>query len=289
MMLRRVLVAAALLLSVQAATPSAQLILPEAAEPFEVASVKFNTSPPLTPFSWRFSHDSVQITNLPLREIILQAYDLGPSSSRPFVDQFRLIGGDNKILSARFDILAKAMAPASAAQLRAMLRKLLTDRFQLRLAPANRPLPVYELKPIRNGVLGPNLRPSPHDCLAYKSVRRTPQDADNPRDAQGQLLCWPGVEAMGVRGIVELKSAGTIDQLINSIQRFLDRPIVAGGGLPGTFEWKLRFANSQRPEVDTTETTLFTALSEQLGLKLEARSQSMEVLSIDSVQMPTPD
>jgi uncharacterized protein (TIGR03435 family) len=288
---RRALLAAALLTAALAAPPVVPLALSQAAA-FDVASVKPNLSSPLTPFAWRFGSNSVQITNLPLREIIAQAYDLGSSAGRPFKERFRLTGGDSKILSTRFDIVATAAGATDRKQLQSMLRTLLAERFRLRISRVTSQLPVYELLQARSGVLGRQLRASPHDCTAYRSVPRTSQDADNPRDAQQRLLCWPTLDALGMtRGFVELRSAGALSQFINSIQRYLDRPVVDGTGLKGNFEWSLRFSNPERPEnqSELDETLLFSAIREQLGLKLEPRRGPVEGLHIDSVEMPTPD
>ena len=76
--------------------------------------------------------------------------------------------------------------------------------------------------------------------------------------------------------------------LSQRMQAYVDRPIVDATGLSGNFEWVLTFAlggSNTRADVPS----IFTATQEQFGLKLEPRQGPVEVLVIDSVQLPTPD
>jgi uncharacterized protein (TIGR03435 family) len=73
-------------------------------------------------------------------------------------------------------------------------------------------------------------------------------------------------------------------QIANSLNRAVDRPIVDRTDLKGYFNMRLQFAPDPGP--DTVSPSIFTAVQEQLGLKLESSKNAMEVLVIDSVQKP---
>jgi uncharacterized protein (TIGR03435 family) len=79
-----------------------------------------------------------------------------------------------------------------------------------------------------------------------------------------------------------------IEMLAARLERLADRPVIDGTELTGTFDIDLQWA----PELSTNNSDkpgLFTALVEQLGLKLEATVGMAEILVIDSVERPTPD
>ena len=75
--------------------------------------------------------------------------------------------------------------------------------------------------------------------------------------------------------------------LIQRVQPYVDRPIIDATGLAGNYEWMLSGAFGPNPSPDAPG--IFTALQDQLGLKLETRQAPVEVLVVDSVQLPTPD
>jgi uncharacterized protein (TIGR03435 family) len=74
--------------------------------------------------------------------------------------------------------------------------------------------------------------------------------------------------------------------LIARIQPFVDRPLVDATGLVGSFEWSVSFATNA---TSTTAPAIYSALPEQLGIKLERRTAPMDVVVVDSVEMPTPN
>ena len=261
----------------------AQAPLNQSEPAFEVASVKPNTSGDGR-FSIAWPPGSLTVVNMPLRAIIGQAFQVPPQLQR-----FTLIGGPDDLLSARFDIQAKTPDNAPQGQHFAMLRTLLADRFKLRVHKESRPLPVYALTPTRAGNLGPELRPSKVDCnverqrLVAAGERAMPENA--PRDSKGRPVCW-GSSQLSTPGATTLTAAGPLGDLLRSLQGFVDRPAVDATGLTGTFEWHLAF--SLKP--DSSELpSIYTAVQEQLGLKLEATRSLIEVLVIDHVEMPTPN
>jgi uncharacterized protein (TIGR03435 family) len=83
------------------------------------------------------------------------------------------------------------------------------------------------------------------------------------------------------------RQAGPLTRLFPGIQGFVDRPLVDATGLTGNFEWEITRA---MPGVETSEyPSMFTALEEQLGLKVEPQMATIDVIVIDSVEMPTPN
>ena len=157
--------------------------------------------------------------------------------------------------SETYDIEAKPEHPVSIAQIRQMLQTLLTDRFKLSVHTETKELPVYALMPAKNG---PRLREAPAD--EEPSFRRTP----------GHIVA----------------ENEPISSLINAFRGnffalgVLDRPVIDTTGLKGRYDFTLEWAQRD-PD---TGPSLFTALQEQLGLRLVAQKGPVEVLVIDHVE-----
>ena len=266
---------------------------------FEVASVKRNLSgrpggsirvPPA---------GTVSFTNVPLRVLIRDAYQVDP-----FTEQFRLISGRFvRIIGSsasgpqpdvpRFDVQAKPPDNSQPGERRAMMRALLEDRFKLRVHREMRQMSVYALTIARAGRLGPNLVPSKFDCEAYLAQRRAGGAAQEPVDASGRSWCLYAIDRRRP-GVDVMRMAGPVKLLMQRVQPYVDRPVVDATSLSGNVEWVLTFAwgpNAPATEPNTPADVpeIFTALQEQLGLKLQARQAPVEVLVVDSVELPTPD
>jgi len=215
---------------------------------FEVASVRENRSggmtrvtPGLQPTFAEViptpAPGQISITNATLRHIIALAY--GFNLTR---EQYALRGGPERILQARFNIVAKPPEGAPPSQSRSMLRTLLTERFKLRTHTETQQISAYVLKMVTESKLGPELRPSPDDCTSASMPDNSQERARlGPKDADGQ--------------------------------------------------WSVTFSlsDSPTPGAEPPGVSIFTAVREQLGLKLEQGSRPMDVIVIDSVEMPTPD
>lgn len=238
---------------------------------FEVASVKPSKDdrPPF--FSTR-PQGTVVITGQELRTIVALAYGIDLRVAR-----FVLRGGPENILSARFDITGKPPDDGPPGQHLLMLRTLLAERFRLRSHTETRQMPIYALTVARKGTLGPSLQLSSHDCVAFVAAGGKRTDADAPVDSSNRPLCWgtygfaeagPGTESM--------RYAGPLAALVERLQPMLDRPVVDMTGLKGSYEWRLTFARD--PRTDSEFPPIFTAVDEQLGLSLVARTGPVEVL-----------
>jgi uncharacterized protein (TIGR03435 family) len=283
----RILIHGLVLWAALAAATSARVPTPaDPAPAFEVASVKPNET---TDVGW--SHgakgQTFIITNMTLRRIIALAYDIPLQA-----EHFRLVGGPDKVLSRRFDIQAKMPEGVAANQRFSMLRSLLAERFKLQARPRVRQGPVYALVVARSGTLGPELRPSKHNCAEYKAAwlkNNTPaSEIVPPRDARNRPLCVGPADRPPPDGR-RIMDAGPISHLIASIEGLLDRPLVDGTQLSGNFEWRLTFSPQTIPRPGSEVPSMSVALREQLGLQLERRTGPIDVLVIDSVQMPTPN
>jgi len=254
---------------------------PSAVPQFEVTSVKRNTSGASRSSMRLPETGTVSATNAPLRMMINQAYQIGRFELVAAVDGPLLAGGVN---APKFDVEGKPPDTAPPGQPRLMLRKLLADRFNLRMHRETRPTPVYVLTVARTGRLGPDLVASDRDCAAYiTALRSDPQlTAPEPRHRNGTPLC---IGALPRRpGITFIRQVGPAALIKRQIQAFVDRPLIDATGLTGNYEWTLSFSQNAQ---DGDAPSVFTAVEEQLGLTLEARTQPYEVLVVDSVDWPT--
>ena len=260
---------------------------------FEVASVKPNQSGGLgiqvnTPGTDRFT-----ATNIPLRDLIRFAYD---------VQDVRLLGGPDWIRSERFDIVAKAEQPFPAwgtdgppMALLLMTRTLLVERFGLVVHLETRDLPVFALVVARDDrKFGPEITASKLDCESQAQARRggPPPAPATPDQPTCGMRIAPGRMVMG----------GTpMSQFATVLSNFVQRVVLDRTQLAGAFDFRLSWTPERLPQgppppgapplpaVDPNGPSLFAALQEQLGLKLESTRAPLEVLVIDRVERPTPD
>lgn len=226
----------------------------------------------------------------PLRPEFRGGYNATPSSftaSMPVSDLMTIAyPGVNQIVGlpdwARGEPYAiKAATPAvrQRGDLGPMVRHMLEDRFALRVHTEIRPIPVFVLTiDRRDGRPGPALRPVQRACSAEGKTR--------------QERCGTG------EGLGELQAYGTSWSLIvATLRRFAGRPIVDRTGLSGQFDYELKWNHEgvsappgmSLPSDMESRATFFTAIREQLGLKLEADKAPMEVLVVDRLERPTPN
>ena len=271
-MLRNVTtVMAALLIAV---APSAQA---QSSRPtFDVTSVKRNTSANgLGSLGAPGGH--LMARNVTLRPILKLAYR--PSSGQLF--DYQLIGAPQWIDEDHFDIEARpeGQRPIPREQFQLMLQGLLEDRFRLKTHEEMRELPVYNLIP----------KDRPKIQLSEDQTPPSPVEAPDtgslPRGAYRSMS--------DASGITISAKAISISTLIALLQGQVDRRIVDKTNLNGLYDIRLHFkpeALSVSPDAnpaDPNGALLFTAIEEQLGLKLESSKGPVEVLVIDSVQRPS--
>ena len=240
--------------------------------------------------------------NLPLRELIQAAYDIRDNQlivSSPLAD-------------ARFDVEARAGATTTRDQAVAMLRTLLIERFNLKTHAEKRELPVYALVRVNADRLRSQLKPSPPDCASVTfptGPGLPPPPPPPPPAAAGTLLIanrtrarcptmfFPGGMSVRAMDMVAFSSA---------LERIVRRPVSDKTGLQGTFDFDLLYAPEtlEAPAGSTvvgataggpppagpasqSGASLFDALRDQLGLRLEGGRAPVDVLVVDNVQPPT--
>jgi uncharacterized protein (TIGR03435 family) len=243
---------------------------------FEVASIKAST--PGLRESMLNQPGRFAVNNLTLRQLIGFAY-------RPANSQVpQIAGGPDWIAGDQWTIEARVADgdPAAGPEITALrLQSLLEDRFALKLHREMREQAVYALVVDKNGVKmatvdppSPAAGPAPPPPAPRPGPGGTLPADFMPRP--GGIMAGPGVI---------LASAVTMTQIANTLNRAVDRPIVDRTDLKGYFNMRLQFAPEPGPDV--AGPSIFTAVQEQLGLKLESSKNAMEVLVIDSVQKPT--
>lgn len=257
---------------------------------FEVAAVKENRRGygPDSRWSIRRYDGGVSIVNMELRWIIAEAYRV------PFqVRQYKIVSDSEsatKILARHFDIEARSPG-SSARDIPERLRTLLAERFQLSVHSEMRQVPVYDMRVVNQGQLGPELRPSRHDCAV--ALSQSPRDQqltkeNAPRDAKNRPLCWGQDFPPRLSAPIEVW-AGPVQVLATRLLQYLDRPVIDNSGLKGSYEWALRFAIPLTSEPSDERPSIFDAMRQQLGLKLEAKRAPYDVLVVDSIRSPTPN
>jgi uncharacterized protein (TIGR03435 family) len=215
-------------------------------------------------------------TNQTVRNLIRNAFNVQPD---------QLIGGPDWMDADRFDIQAKAadadidekgMLPYPQFMLR--LQSLLEDRFKMVAHWETRELPVYALVVASPGKLGPKLKPHTGDCNRAPGVPPPPGSAS--------VNCGTRTNVTGTVGKVT-GTGITMQTFARNLSGGTGRYIVEKTGLAGAYDLELEFTPDQSP--DTTGPSLFTAMQEQLGLKLDSQRAPIEVVVIDRLERPSPD
>ena len=254
---------------------------PQVTLAFEVASVKASAPNAQGQQMRREPGGRVSISNVPLRELIKFVYQ---------IQDYQLDGVPAWAGSESFDIVAKASAdvppvlPGTGVDpLILMLRTLLGDRFRLQVHQESRDMPAYALVALRPGVLGAGLKRSTTDCQAVAREQAAKAAQSSPGSSQCGFRAAVGV----------ITSAGfPLSQLLNPLSQLVQRPLVDRTGLQGGFDYELTFEHlpgGATPSADANQASIFTALQEQLGLKLEPVRAPVQVLVVDHVQRPTSD
>lgn len=183
--------------------------------------------------------------------------------------------------SARFDIVAKTERKISGDEYWVMLRSLLEDRFMLKFHYQAKDMPLYALIVAKKGTsLGPKINISP--------------DADCPVNPSGSDFC--GVSARP--GVMNGQRV-SLSRIARELSTFAGRPVQDQTKLTGSFNFELRWTPDEylssdgQPKlsngspVDTASPSFFTAIQQQLGLKLQPQRGTVEILVIDHAENPS--
>jgi uncharacterized protein (TIGR03435 family) len=250
---------------------------------FQVASVKPNISGSPNANIELHPGGRITATNVVLANLMRNVFNLQP---------YQLVNAPDWIETARFDIEAKAdreysaREDAPAPELLAMLRNLLADRFSLVAHREMRDMPVYALVRAKaDGTLGPQLRRSTVDCeteAARALAARRGGGAPAQGGAKPIVRCRINTTAGRIVG-----TGTTISELMRRLAPVLGRPVVDRTGISGSFDLELHW--SPEPIADASGPSIFTAVQEQLGLKLDSQRAPVDVLVVDRVERPAPD
>lgn len=289
------------------AAPSTQAI-----PKYEVASIKHHKADdgPGMRLMFRMLPDGVSLQGIPMRMLLQQAFG---------VEQDRIVGEPSWANSSRYDIEAK-VDPEDAPKLKdlkvdqrnAMMLQLLVDRFNLKYHHETRELPTYALVVAKGGSKLTEAKPgesmprpeehpgepgakmpSPGIPEAMVKLDGPPRAGNRPMKGEGMMMSPGSITSRG----------GSVDFLSHALSNMLGRTVVDETGLTGKYDFSLNWTPDENmpsalggPEggpprgeapPDAGGPTLFTALEEQLGLKLEAQKGKVDVIVIDHIDQPS--
>jgi uncharacterized protein (TIGR03435 family) len=269
----------------------------------------------------RIMPGNISVNGMPVRILIRQAY--GQLQDFQLVGGPAWINQDRFDIEAK----PEGGGPMSPQVLQSVFRQILEDRFALKAHKETRELPIYALMLVRSdGRLGPNLTPSSPECTTMITSRgRGPAPGGAPADGRvGVAIARGGPPpdgrggpgrgpapfdfnappVCGQRGggFGGLRAGGmTMADFASMISGTAQRVVVDNTGLTGYYDFALNYTPSgdqlpqgppppgapPLPPIDPNGPSFFTALQEQLGLKLENQRGPVEVVVIDSIQQPT--
>ena len=240
--------------------PSELIRLSQTLPPYDVASIKVNNSGDGN-FSLSFSNSEGKLTasNVPAQTLIEYAYD---------VKADQVFGLSGPVKDAHFDIEAKILSKQGAdvsklsdQQLQAMTIPLLAERFHLKAHVEQKSLPIYELVVTRGG---PKVK---------LSTEAAPTSSWN-------------VNGDGVNTTLTAKTASMPD-LAQALSDVVHRQVVDKTGLAGRTDITLKWTSDDAADQGVPVLSIFTALEEQLGLKLVPAKGPVDTIVIDHIEMPT--
>jgi len=226
---------------------------------FDVASIKESTSLETGGAMRLLPDGGVRAGNIALRGLITIAYQLQP---------YQLVNAPAWASETRYNIEAKPEGQATREQTFTMMQALLVERFQLKFHRESRQVDGYALVRTRADRLGPDLKPSDVDCA--KAFAATPR-------------CRTG----GITADTMTATGTPIWSLVQLVVAKVGAPVNDETGLAGTYDFTLQWSNDVAPSGDRL--SIYTALQEQLGLKLDRRRVMTEVVVVDRLERPTPD
>jgi uncharacterized protein (TIGR03435 family) len=216
---------------------------------FDATSIKPSEDAPGSPSGISESAGGIVARHVTLKRCVRGAYD---------VPETQVVGGPKWVDQDRYYIVARSAARASGRELMLMLQALLADRFKLTLHRELRNVSGYKL------VLGKG---------GLKAPASAPESGSTGMSTRSRIHC----------------EGCTMAQLTLKLSEILHWPVVDKTGVEGKFDLKLDWKTEGADANPAAEggTSIFTALQEQLGLKLESGKVAAEVLVIDSAEKPS--
>ncbi len=266
-------------------------VLAEDPVSFEVASIKQHKGNDANQNGRLLPGGRIEITNMPLRLMVRIAYGASIQTTE------QVVGGPAWVGADRWDIVAKAAgdpgfdADGQPVRLIAMLKALLEERFKVKVHTEKRDAPIYALVVVSKDKLGQAAKESHADC--YTGANGPPPGT--PPDPARQC---------GIRGPVgDYTMTGmSMQQLAQNFSGTapIGRPVIDRTGISGRYDWRLQWVpmfipspandgtNIANPAADTGP-NIFTALTEQIGLKLQSERGQVDYVIIDQAERPTEE
>ena len=257
---------------------------------FEVVSVKPNDGPGTSSSLSQRPDGGFTMVNMPVRTLITQAYGAG-----------EIVGLPGWAANDRYDVNATAALPRPPTQddRRAMMQAMLAERFKLSVRMETREAPAFDLVFARaDRRLGRNATPAPIDCDAKAAAERAAADAARAGGAPAPPALPPRPDFNAPPPECSMRSGGgrmTGDAspatLVRMLRMAVGQPVFDKTGYTGTLRFTLDFdpATSVRP--DATPTTdapsIFSALPDQLGFRLEPSKTTTNIVVVDRIEKPT--
>jgi uncharacterized protein (TIGR03435 family) len=309
-------VAGSALLSAQFLAPQGPPVDPSAQ--FEAASIKGFDNSGSGPVRLMMTPGRLEANGVPMRLLLRQALR---------VQDYQILNLPDWVNNERYTIVAKMPEGAPPTASPVMLTNLFKDRFKLAMHNETREMPIFNLVLARqDGKLGPSLKPTSAECQTQIEARRggpPPAGAGRPGGPGGPG--GPGAAGAAGRGpggpppmdLSQPAPCGSIGigpgmavaggqppaQIVQFLAQFTGRPVYDKTGLTGFYDFNLRFApepgaggplgppppGAPPPPVDPDAPNIYTAVQEQLGLKLESAKGPVDVVVIDRIERPTLD
>ncbi len=215
------------------------------------------------------------------------------------IRDFQIADAPGWMTSERYDIIAKAETPdLDREKVKVLLQSLLAERFNLKFHRETRESPIYHLVVGKNGH---KLHKS--EIQSVEPPPKEGQPGDPPAPAHSATGALGSARATGAmvrfgRGMVNAEMA-PVSELASMLAQQLGRPVVDKTGLEGFFDFKLEWTPDETMRgiglpgenagheggqpADSSGPTIFSALQEQLGLRLESQKGPVEIIVIDHI------
>lgn len=222
----------------------------------EVAVVRLHP-PAVVHNNFRFSKNRFELEDQPIMKLIAFAYSLNPH---------QIVGAPGWVSEDHYDMsgTTNLTADATIPQQQQLLRQLLKERFALEFHRDTREMSAYALQVVKG-------RPK---LAAAADINAQPLEWTQGHD-------WERTENFSSYSMTDF----TVLQ-----QLFMDRPLVDQTGLAGRYDFKLTYSYGEAPDANPDAAPgIFTAIQEQLGLKLEPVKAPVQTFVIDRIERPTPN
>ena len=228
---------------------------------FDVASVKESTSLETGGSLFFLPEGGVRASNMAARGLISIAYEL---------ESYQLLNAPAWSSDTRYNIEAKPADKATREQTSLMLQALLAERFKLTFHREKREVDGFALVRAQKERLGPQLRVSEFDCQNQKAFQTTP-------------ACRSGRVGGDQARLIGTTPATIVQIVVNTVRA----PVSDETGLTGRYDVDLHWSNEVAPTDDRP--SIYQALQDQLGLKLERRRVMTDVFIVDRLERAAPD